>query len=164
MELFHDIEFWVAVSFVLFVVLIYKYTPVPRIITGSLDSRAASIASELEKARALRAEAEQVLADYRRRQSEVEQEAADILAKTRHDAEEIARNAGIELQRALDKHSRAAMEKIAQAEAKAVKDVQNHMVDLAIAAARAIMRDYLAKGGSNELLKVAAAEIERKLH
>ena len=57
-----------------------------------------------------------------------------------------------------------AMEHIAQAEGKAVKDVQNHMVDIAMAASRAIIKEYAQRTGGEELVKLASAEIERKMH
>jgi len=66
MELFHDVEFWIALAFIVaVVVLIKKAAPG---ITGGLDARAARIKEEIEEAKRLRAEAEATLAEYQRKQ------------------------------------------------------------------------------------------------
>ena len=62
MEFLVEPEFWVAVSFFLFVAVVL-YLGVHKKIATVLDARAATIAKELDEARRLRQEAEKVLAD-----------------------------------------------------------------------------------------------------
>jgi F-type H+-transporting ATPase subunit b len=154
--------FWVALSFVVFVVLACR--PAGRFIANSLDSRSARIAGELAEAQKLREEAAETLAVYQKKQSESLEEARQMLAKTQQDAERMAKDAEVELKAAIDKRIKLSVEKIHQAEAKALQDVQNHVVDIAIAAARTIIQDHLERGGSEEIIKQAAGELERKLH
>ena len=71
-------EFWVGVAFVVFV-LILLYYKVPRLIAKSLDDRADAIRKELDEARRLREEAQNLLADYQKRHRNVGQEADAIL-------------------------------------------------------------------------------------
>src|SRR5690606_19183264 len=125
MELLQDPHFWVTVSFLLLIALAIR--PVWSMMTKGLDGRSARIASELNEARRLRVEAAKILADYQRRQAEVVREASEILEKTRADAARLAETSRKDLESALEKRSQAAMEKIAQAEAKAVEEVKNHM-------------------------------------
>ena len=74
MEFLSTPEFWVAVSFFIFLGALF-YFGVHKKVATLLDARAAQIARELEEARRLREEAEKVLADYRRKQSEAGKEA-----------------------------------------------------------------------------------------
>ena len=56
-------EFWVAVAFVAFL-LVLVYYKVPSLIAKALDDRAEAIRKELDEARRLREEAQNLLADY----------------------------------------------------------------------------------------------------
>ena len=153
---------WVLVSFVLFIGLVAK--PVGRIITKSLDDRAAKIRTELDEAVRLREEAQEVLASYQKRQQESMKEAEEIVAKAHEDAARIKSQAEENLKTAIDNRMKLAMEKIAQSEAKALQDVQNHVVDIAISAARSIILDHMDKSSGQELVKFAISDIERKIH
>jgi F-type H+-transporting ATPase subunit b len=86
-----DPNIWVAGAFFLFVAL--AYGKVSAIVTRGLDNRSARIRSELEQARRLREEAEQVLAQYKQKQAEYLQEANLMLQKARQDADAMVANA-----------------------------------------------------------------------
>ena len=73
MEFILEPEFWVAVSFFIFVGVCSISACTRR--SPALDARAALIAKELEEARRLRDEAAKVLADYRRKEGEAAKEA-----------------------------------------------------------------------------------------
>ena len=89
MEILSTPEFWVAVSFFIFLGALF-YFGVHKKVATLLDARAAQIARELEEARRLREEAEKVLADYRRKQSEAGKEADSIIALAAKEAEMLA--------------------------------------------------------------------------
>ena len=78
MEMLHEPEFWVAVGFVLVVALLL-WKGVPAMVGKMLDQRAAVIAAELEEAKRLRAEAAQLLEDYKKRAASADAEAAGIV-------------------------------------------------------------------------------------
>ena len=69
-----EAETWVALAFVLFVGLL-GYLGVHRMITKSLDDRAARIKAELDEARKLKDEAAALLAEYQRKRQTAEGEA-----------------------------------------------------------------------------------------
>lgn len=154
--------FWVALSFVVFVALAIR--PVSRFAARSLDARSAQIAAELTQAHRLRQEAETLLATYQKKQNEALKEAELILVETRNDAKRLAEQAELELKAALDKRIKLATDKITQAESKAIQEVQAHVVDIAIAAARTLIHEYLLRTGNEELIRQATTELERKLH
>lgn len=157
-----DAKFWVLVAFVTFFALLGK--KLWKFATGSLDARSARIAEELATARRLREEAEAVLASYRKKQKECLAEAESIVEKAREDAAAMARAAEADLKAALDARTKLAMEKIEQEEARAMQEVQHHVVDIALAAARELIVEHLSKMPADELVKRAVADIERKLH
>ena len=74
MDILATPEFWVAVSFFLFLALLF-YFGVHKKVGKALDARAAAIAKEIEEAKALREEAEKVLTDYRAKQEGAAKEA-----------------------------------------------------------------------------------------
>tara|TARA_B100000927_G_scaffold154581_1_gene124557 strand:- start:232 stop:621 length:390 start_codon:yes stop_codon:yes gene_type:complete len=71
-------DFVVLISFILFG-LVLIYLKVPSMLGKMLDQRAASIKTELDEARALREEAQTILASYERKQKEVSEQAARIV-------------------------------------------------------------------------------------
>ena len=71
-------DFIVAISFLLFLGVLF-YFKVPAMIGGLLDKRAEGIKSELDEARALREEAQSLLASYERKQREVQEQADRIV-------------------------------------------------------------------------------------
>jgi F-type H+-transporting ATPase subunit b len=155
-------EFWVTVAFFLFIALIAR--PLARSLTKLLDARSTEIANELAEAKKLRGEAQALLEMYQKKQKESLKEAEEIIASTKAEAEALAKQSEADLKTALEKRMKLAMDKIARAEDNALKDVQNHVVDIAVAVARTIITDHLARHGSDEIVKQSAAELERKLH
>ncbi len=89
MDFLGTAEFWVAVSFFLFLCLV-AYFGVHKKIAVALDERAAAIAKELADAKALREEAEAVLADYRKKTGNAAEEAQNIIELAAKEAEVLA--------------------------------------------------------------------------
>ena len=162
MEFLADPEVWVAVAFVIFIVVAAK--PIFRFIAKALDDRAARIKGQLDEARALREEAERMLAEYQRKQREALKEAEDIVARAREEAGRLQREAAANLDAAFKRREKMAMDKIAQAESQAVADVRNQAVDIAIAAATKLLKENIDAGKSDEIIDSAIAELDRKLH
>ena len=87
-----EAEFWVAVAFFIFVAFL-GYIGAHRMILASLDGRRDRIKAELDEARRLREEAQKLLADYQRKQREVEGEAEIIISNAQAEAERVAAEA-----------------------------------------------------------------------
>jgi F-type H+-transporting ATPase subunit b len=159
---FHDPTFWVAIAFVLFVVLTFK--PLKKALTGALDGRAERIRQELDEAARLREEAQKMLAEYKRKQNEASKEAEDLLANAKVEAERLGKEAEAEMEASLQRREAAALEKIAQAESKALAEVRGQAVDVAIAAAGKLLSDRLDDTSSGELIDRSIEEIKQKMH
>ena len=162
LELLHDPEFWVLVSFV--IVLAGLFRKAGPLITKALDDRATKIKGELEEAQKLRDEAQRMLAEYQRKQRDALKEAEEIVARARAEAERAAEQAARDLDAALERRKRLALEKIALAESKATAEVRNTAVDVAIAAVREILAKALDAPRKGKLIDEAIAELPQRLH
>ena len=68
MEFLHSAENWILISFLIFAVFAARFG-VGKFL-AMLDAKIASIRTDIESAEKLRAEAESLLADYRRKKAE----------------------------------------------------------------------------------------------
>ena len=156
-------EFWVLVSFVLFIGLIV-YLKVPGKVTAMLDERAERISRELDEARKLREEAQGLLADYERKRRDADKEAEAIIAQAREEADAYAVETRQKLAEMIERRGHMAEEKIAQAEAQAVKEVRAAAAELAIAAATRIISDEVQGARADQLVDASIADLKDRLH
>lgn len=160
-DLLHDHHFWVLISIVILIALIWK--PASRAVTSALDERAVRIRSELDEARRLREEAEQLLADYRRQEQEAVAQAQAIVAHAKEEAERLAAQAASDLEQSLARRQRLAEERIAQAEARAAAEVRAAAVDTAIDAAREVIASEIDQRRGGALIDSAIAGLPQHL-
>ena len=156
-------DFVVSISFLIFIGILV-YFKVPGMLGRMLNDRAAGIESELEEARALREEAQTLLASYERKQKEVQEQADRIVAHAKTDAEEAAELAKADLEASIARRIAAATEQIASAEASAVKEVRDQAAMVAVAAAREMIAKQMTAAEGNKLIDAAIAEVDAKLH
>ena len=156
-------EFWVAVAFGVFL-LILLYYRVPKLIAKSLDARAEAIRKELDEARRLREEAQTLLADYQKRHRNVGQEADAIVDQARREAEAFAHETRISLKDTLERRTKQAEEKIARAETQAVDEVRAAAIDVAMAAAERILREKTAGAGGASLIDQGIRDLKGRLN
>lgn len=159
----HNTDFVVAIAFVIFIGILV-YFKVPGIIAGLLDKRANTIRSELEEARKLREEAQELRASFERKKTEVKGQAERIVAKAKADAELAARQARADLEASIARRLRAADDQIASAEAAAVRDVRNKAVAVAVAAAGDLIARNLDKAEAGRLVEQSIQTVETRLH
>jgi F-type H+-transporting ATPase subunit b len=162
MHILESGEFWVAVSFILFMALIFwkAWGPMMR----GLDSRADKIREELDEAQRLREEAQHILAETQRKQRDAVKEAEDMLKAAEEEAGRIREKAAEDLKAALKRREQQAMDRIAQAEANAQAEVRGMAADMAVAAARKILTEKLDKKTADSLVDDTIKSIPDKLH
>jgi F-type H+-transporting ATPase subunit b len=155
-------ELSVAIAFVIFVVLVaWKGT---KKITAGLDQRAEAIRKQLDETQNLREEAQAALASYQRQQRDALIEADEIVAQAKVDAERLKTQAEEVLTVTLKRREEQAVERIAQAEAKALKDVRDQAIELAIGVATKLIEDKMTKKVQNDLVKDASNDLIKKFH
>ena len=151
---------WVAVSFFLFVLAVFK--PAKKAILNGLDKKIDQIKAEIEEAQGLREEAEALLASYHRKQREALQEAETIVSRAQDDAAKLRREAEISIEAALRRQEELATEKISQLEAAAISRIQNMAVDLAIDATGKVLGDRLTGKKGKELAENSIADLSKR--
>ena len=158
-----DATFWATVALFLFLALI-AYLGVPRMIGKALDARADTIRNELEEARRLREEAQQLLADYEKKRKEAEKEASDIVAAARHEAEILVADAKQKTEEYVARRTALAEQKIGQAENDAVAEVRSRAVDIAVEAAGRLLSDKIDAKANTALFKAALDDVKTRLN
>ncbi len=160
--LFSDPAFWVAVAFVIFFALAGKILWAR--ITDLLDKRAAAIARALSDAERLRNEALKAKADAERTLGQAASEGAAILQQAREEAQRMQTRAAANLEAAIALREQQALDRIAQSEAAATKEVRDTAVDVALSATRALLRDQVGSPSTAKQIDEAIAELPRRLH
>ncbi|MGB7205954.1 MAG: F0F1 ATP synthase subunit B [Anderseniella sp.] len=158
-----DATFWALIALVLFLaILIWK--KVPGLLGSKLDERAAAIAGELDEAKRLREEAQELLTEYEKKRAEAEAEADMIVAQAKREAEIYGKESRRKMSEQIDRRTRLAEQKIAQAEVAAIKDVRAAATDLAIeATARILATDAKGATGAN-LIDQSIASVRKQLN
>jgi F-type H+-transporting ATPase subunit b len=162
-ELIYEPETWVAVAFVIFVGILLKLG-VPSLLFKALDDRSARIKAELDEALRLRKEAEDILAEYRRRQDEAEKTAQSIIHNAGIEAERMAAEAQAKVEEFIARRTRMAETKIAQAEAQALADVRTAAADVAVAAAEVMLVSTTHGPAAEALVSKGIVDLKSKLN
>jgi F-type H+-transporting ATPase subunit b len=156
-------EFWVLVSFVIFLGIL-GYVGVHKTILSALDARSKKISDDLDEARALREEAQKVLAEYERKRREAEGEAEAIIAAAKSEAERLAAEAKQKSEDFVARRTKMAEAKIAQAESQAVAEVRAIAADAAVKAAGEVLKKNATGKKGEELVTKGLKEVRTKLH
>jgi F-type H+-transporting ATPase subunit b len=163
MEFALDATFFAFVGLVLFLALVV-YLKVPGMMAKSLDDRADQIRNELAEAKRLREEAQHLLAEYQRKRKEAEADAANIVAAAEREAEMLTAEAKKKTEEFVANRTAVSEQKIKQAEADAIKAVRSAAVDLAIAAAEAVIGKQADAKVQSELFGQAVGEVKTRLN
>lgn len=163
MDFLNNTNIVVAIGFVIFVGILI-YVGVPAMVTKKLDERAVRIRKELDEARALRDEAQSLLASYERRQKEVSVQAEEIVAAARVEAEKAAETAKEEIRRSVARRMQTAGEQIQAAEQAAIRQIKDRAVAVAVAAAGDVLKQRMKPGEADKLVDQAISEVGAKLH
>jgi F-type H+-transporting ATPase subunit b len=158
-----DNTFFAFVALVMFLGIVF-YAGAHKKAAAALDARADQISTDIADARKLREEAEVLLAEYKQKKLDAEKEAAGIIAQAKSDAAVYAEDAERKLADSLTRRTRQAENKIAQAEAAAIKDVRAAATDLAIRAASSIIADGAKGKGGDSLIAESIAAVKSRLN
>jgi len=154
-------EVWLLVAFAIFVGLMAR--PVWTKITGGLDDRAARIRAELDEARKLREEAQAALAKYQRKQRDATKEAEEILQHAEQKAKQLTTEAEATLEATLARREALARERIAQSQTRAIEQVKDEVVEVALAVTKALIEENMDTAKGENLLDAAVKDLPGKL-
>lgn len=156
-------DFIVLIAFLIFIGVLV-YFKIPSLLTGLLDKRAEGIQAEIDEARALREEAQTLLASFERKQRDVQEQADRIVAAAKVSAAEAAEQAKLDLEKSIERRVRAAEDQIASAESSAVRQVRDEAVRIAIGTASEVIARDMTADRSSALFDEALKTVEAKLH
>lgn len=156
-------DFVVTIGFLVFIGVLL-YFKVPSLVLGMLDKRADGIRAELNEAKALREEAQALLASYERRQREVQEQADRIIAHAKEEAALAGEQAKADLEKSIARRMAAAEDQIASAQASAVKEVRDRAIAVAIKAACDVVAKQMTAKDAAKSIDDAIAEVGQKLH
>jgi len=163
MHILMEAEFWVAVAFVLFLAVVI-YAGAHKMVLNALDQRSARIKAELDDARRLKDEAAKLLAEYKQKTANAQQEADEIVAGAKAEAERLAEEAHARLEEFVARRTKMAEAKIAQAEAQALADVRSAAADAATSAAEKILIQAAKGKVADTLVAQGIDDVKKKLN
>lgn len=158
----HDTNAWVLFSFLIFAFFAYKLGG--KTVTAALDARIEDIKREIDTAESLRVEAQELLAQYQRKQRDAEKEAADIIAIAQKQVAKIKEAAEAEMIEVAARREAQLTERLKRIEGKAVADIQNHAATMAVAAARQIIEQTVDEKAENRLAQIAIDDVSKALN
>jgi F-type H+-transporting ATPase subunit b len=161
--LLSDTSFWAFIGLIFFFGILIWFK-VPGMITAQLDDRAAKIKHDLDEARRMREEAQELLASFQRKQREAEAEAESIIEQAKADAKHLRDESRTELAARLERRTALAEQRIAQAEAHAVAEVKAMAADLATDAAARLIAENLKKADHSKRIKDDLVDLEGRLN
>lgn len=156
-------DFVVTIAFAIFIGILLYYK-VPGLVGGMLDKRADGIRAELDEAKALREEAQSLLASYERKQKEVQEQSARIVAAAKEEATNAATAAKEDIAKSITRRLAAAEEQIASAEASAIKEVRDQAIAVAVGAAKDVIAKQMDAKSAGALIDDSIATVAEKLH
>ena len=152
-----DEAMWVALGFVLFVILVWKKAGVA--LTETLDTRTAKIKSELDEAQKLHEEAKAELDALKGLKSEAEKEAKIIVANARTAANRIRETAAQKAEETVARREAQAAAKIQASEAALVNELRAKAASLAVDAARELIAEKMDKDAALKLVETSVKQI-----
>lgn len=155
-------EGWVYVGLTIFLFLLIFVFRVPKIIAAALDKRIADTRRTLDEAKAVRAEAEALLAEAKARESAAVEDAKAILAHAEVEARQLVDKAEEDVAALIARRERMAEDRIAAAERQAVADMRAQAAQLAAAAAERLIRESYNADADKVLVDKTIAELGQR--
>lgn len=156
-EFFASQIVWLVISFALLLIVVWKFvTPA---LTQTLDERAHQIRTDLKNAEQLKADAEKTLADYTAKLEKAQDEAANMIATARKEAEDLANKRVADLDAELKRKAELAEASIEQAQAKAMEELRTQIAELTVLATEKAISAQLDTAKAEEFTNQAIKEL-----
>ena len=154
--MFSDPQFWVAVSFLLFIAAIFN--PVRKILTSSLDAQIKDIKNKIDEVEKLKNEAQKALDELRERESKVEKEIQNLKLESEKRIAELKDISATKLTDQIEKRKILAENKIEQLVRDTNNSIKNYISSVAIEATRNILLQNLSKDKKSALIEESITE------
>ena len=152
-----DESMWVALGFVLFVLLVWKKAGAA--LADSLDTRSAKIKSELDEARKLHEEAKSELDSLKGLKRDAEKEAKTIVENAKAAANRIRETAAQKAVETVARREAQAAAKIQASEVALVNELRAKAASLAVDSAREVIAEKMDEDASLKLIETSVKQI-----
>ena len=159
--MFSDPQFWVAVSFILFIAAIFN--PVRKILTSSLDAQINDIKNKIDEVENLKNEAQKALDELRERESKVEKEIQNLKLESEKKIAAFKDTSASKLTDQIEKRKLLAENKIEQLIRDTNNSIKNYISSVAIEASRNILLQNLSKNKKSDLIEESITEFNSVL-
>ena len=159
--MFSDPQFWVAVSFILFIAAIFN--PVRKILTSSLDAQISDIKNKIDEVENLKYEAQKALDELMERESKVEKEIQNLKLESEKRIAELKDISASKLSDQIEKRKILAENKIEQLVRDTNNSIKNYISSVAIEATRNILLQNLSKDKKSDLIEQSITELNSVL-
>ena len=159
--MFSDPQFWVAVSFILFIAAIFN--PVRKILTSSLDAQIKDIKNKIDEVENLRNEAQKALDELKERETKVEKEIQNLNLESEKRITELKDISTSKLNDQIEKRKILAENKIEQLVRDTNNSIKNYISSVAIEATINILRKNLSNDKKSSLIKESITEFNSVL-
>lgn len=133
-----DATFWVAISFIIFCLIII-YQKIPKLINNLLDNKINEIKSEIDNAKNLKNESEQLLKKCKKKIEEAQMERNEILNSEKKETEIFIQDSENKFEQLILNKKKSLEQKLDQMKIKAIKDIQNISNKIALEAVKKII-------------------------
>lgn len=122
---------WVAIGFILFILLLI-YFKIPNQITKLLDARSKKIKDELDEAKRLREEAQTILSEFQKKNTEAEQTAKTIIDNAKKLAKNYEKDAKDKFDQNVVRKKKLLDEKLNRLENDAINQIKDNITDIVL--------------------------------
>lgn len=158
----HDPTVWVALSFVIFVALAFKFGRAS--VLKSLDTRIESVRNDLATAEQLKAEAQALLAEYQRKQLDASKEAEQLIENARDNATRLQKQAEEDFTATMNRREGMMKERIQRMEETAMDDIRRYAAELAISATTQIIAEKMDDKSAQKLADTSIRNLADNLN
>ena len=159
--MFSDPQFWVAVSFILFIAAIFN--PVRKILTSSLDTQIKDIKNKIDEVENLKNEAQKALDELKDRETQVEKEIQNLNLESEKRIAALKNISTSKLTDQIEKRKILAENKIEQLIRDTNNSIKNYISNVAIEATRNILLQNLSKDKKSDLIEESITEFNSVL-
>ena len=159
--MFSDPQFWVAVSFILFIAVIFN--PVRKMLISNLDSQINDIKSKISESENLKNEAQKTLNELQTREDEVDKEIAKLKIDLEKRIAELKDLSSKKLSDQIEKRKILAENKIEQFFRDSNLYIKNYISNAAIDATINILNNNLSKEKKTNLVDDSIEELNNIL-
>ncbi len=159
--MFSDPQFWVAVSFILFIAAIFN--PVRKILTSSLDAQIKDIKNKIDEVENIKNEAQKALDELKDRETKVEEEIQNLKLESEKRIAELKNISTSKLTDQIEKRKILAENKIEQLVRDTNNSIKNYISSIAIEATKNILIQNLNKDKKSALIEESITEFNSVL-